>query len=173
MSSRDTALNIPIRGNKMSGRSQILDVPRASVYLAAPGLAAIASGANPAATWNTLEYQTESMWDVANPTQLVIRTAGLYDCVASWGWPLGAAITLVAIGIRKNGTTVYGDRTSGANSVAGTVYGTSAQIPLNASDYIEVIVLQINASGPPAAVVPLNSTATQRENGFQACLIST
>lgn len=159
------ARNQPVRGNVLTGMERILDKPRCSVYRTAALNIAINTAQS--VVWDTLDYQTEGMWNTTN--LIYARTAGLYDCKAWVNWAANAA------GYRqmyfvKTSAIIYSS--SLVNAVAAglpTIQSIASHIPLNADDYVEVIAIQ-NAVNPLALNV---STAGDRESGFQCCLIST
>lgn len=167
------AQNIAIRGNKMKGREQILDVPRVSVYKA--GGSAPASGVATIVTWDTEEYDNDGMWSTLAPTALIASTAGLYD-VTAWGtWAPDATVTRrmwIAKTTPLGVVTTYFSPGAEINAVGAgltTTQQVGHQIQLDADDQLTVTIQQFTAGG----IAWNGSTATLRTNGFQACLIST
>lgn len=164
----------PARGNVL-GRNvgRILDVPRASVFRVAA--LSIANNTTTAVIWDTIDLddpQSEALWSAANPTRLTAITAGTYS-VKAWGVWQSSGGGIRQLYIRKNGVGQYANTVFDSGTVAGTAsQSTTADIRLDAGDYVEVMVLQ--TCGAPLAFTPVSGTLNiDRFNGFQACLIST
>lgn len=163
----DYAINQPPRGNYVKGMERILSMPRFSVYRSAT--LSIPSGVTTAIPWDTFDYDTDGMTAVDPLTGYfaTCHTAGLYDFKA-WGVWAANASSFRQIQFSKNGGQLYGNIvvTTGTNALVGQVI--TAHIPLVAGDQVDVVVAQNTGGG--LALTP--ATSADRENGFQACLIS-
>lgn len=160
------AVNLPVRGNVMTGRERILSMPRACVYLAAASNI-LTTTVTPIG-FDSILYDTDGMFTASASTKLTARTAGVYLFNAWMAYASNAA------GYRqlyfwKNGASPYAQLNIGANPASGTYMVISAQIAMNAGDSVELNAVQ-NSGGTLAVNV---ATATDLENAFQACLIST
>lgn len=160
-----------IRGGQMRGDEyRVLNVPRVSVYRTAALNIAISTIT--AVQWDTLEYDNDSMWNASAGGAFRCNTPGLYDAKA-WGIFASNATgwrEVYLLKTRPDGTTVaYDNRIIPAATGAGTSVATGAHITLNHDDTVTALVGQ-NGASPLAFTV---ATAADRENGFQACLIST
>lgn len=168
-----TAIDQPIRGNKMSGRQKILDMPRVSVFRNA-GLAP-GSGVATIVSWDTVEYDVEGMWSANDPTKLKCVSAGLYD-VNAWGtWAADATVTrrmLITKTTAAGVTALYfnpGAEIAAVGAGLTTTQQVGFHIPMNAGDYVTLTIQQFTAGGLAFS----GATLALRTNGFQACLIST
>jgi len=161
------AKNIEMRGNVTSGMDRISDMPRASVYRNA-GLTP-ASGAVTTIIWDTLEYDTDGFWSGATTTKLTVQTQGIYLFNAWCDWA-GSITGFRQLYLKKNATSLIAPVSeTGPTNAASCSQSTSAQVPMNSGDFMEVIATQ-TAGG---ALSFNAATLTNRLNGFQACLIST
>lgn len=161
------AKNLPVRGNLTSGMDQILDKPRASVYRTASQ--SITNNTLTAVANDTLDYQSEGLWNSAtNPSRLTCITAGLY-LVNTWATFTATGAGSRQIYIYKNGVTYYAPIKITDQFAIGAPIVTSAQVDMDAGDYVESIVLQDSGG----ALTIIASVAAQRNSGLQACLIST
>lgn len=175
MSATDTtsgavAVNQPARGNQTRYIDRILSLPRARVYRNA-GLV-IATGTDTLITWDVLDYDTDGMWDAANPTRLYCRTAGLFGVNGWCQWPaVGAGGVLRQMRLRVNGGAkfdspiTYTRDPGDASPVTNTV---SISFPLVAGDYLEMLVNQNNGAG----LAFNGATLGSQVNGLQATCLS-
>lgn len=162
------AVNLPIRGNKMSGRQNILDMPRAGIYRAAA--LGIITGTPTAVPWDTLDYDTDGMWSAASPTALFARTAGTYRFTCWGNFANAADTTYRQFYFTKNIADARGQVTVAAINGLQTAICSSIDYPMNAGDFIQPIWAHVSATTPLAFSV---ATAATRINGFTACLLST
>lgn len=160
-----TAVNQPPRGNVTTGMDRILSMPRASVYRAAALSLGTGAGGNSIA-WDTSDYDTDGMWDGVG--SFTARTAGVYAFEA-WVGFVNDATGYRVVYFRKNGAGVIRPASDSNPGAASYLYlGTSALIYLNAGDAIDVVAVQTTAG----ALGMDPASATNRVNGFQACLVS-
>jgi hypothetical protein len=155
-----------IRGNVYGsqGQAEVLDVPRCSVYRATAHN--VGTGGTPnQISFDTLDYQSEGMWNPAAPTHITCLTAGVYLFTGQVVWPSNAT-NFRNLAFLKNGVTVYGDSYATPSAVTVTGQNTAAHIPLNAGDYVEMYAAQ-NTGGV------LTLPANPRWQAASACLIST
>lgn len=162
-----TAQNIAIRGNKMGGRQNILDMPRCSVCRVAPHNLPNGGTFN-TITFDTLDSQSEGMWSIANPTRVTCLTAGTYATLGTIIWPSDST-NFRQLALFKNGV-IYIQIISAPGPVSAVGQQISAQIPLNAGDYVELRAAQNTATNP--LVLPANAYSI-RDISLQCCLVST
>lgn len=156
-----------IRGGKMGGDEyRIWNVPRVSVYRAAAGN--IAAATPSAITWDTIEYDTDSMFNPINPTILSANTPGLYE-LTCWGNLANAGDTTYRqFYFFKNGANALGQVTGSLNGLQWACCST-IRVSLNKGDTVSGVFAQ----GSAGALAFAAATAATQLNGFQACLVST
>lgn len=94
--------------------------------------------------WNNADsYDTDAMHDPAgaNPSRITIATAGVYVCGANVSWAAHAT-GWRGIGLRVNAGTTYGWTVVPSIGATTMMSATSWRLPLNATDYVEVVVYQ-------------------------------
>lgn len=161
-----------IRGGIMGADEyRVLNVPRVSVYQSvAQGITTATISNYP---WDTVDYDTDSMWtSTGGGFWLTANTPGLYACNAWVVWASNATSYRQLFfykWIAGVATYTYNNSIVEPSSVTSTGQNISAMIALNKGD-------QVTAAVSHNIGVNLNitaATATVRDNGLQACLIST
>lgn len=156
----------PVGGGD-SVTSRIWNVPRACVYRVAAGN--IAASTTSAITWDTLAWDNVGMWDPNSPLVLRSKVTGLYECKARATWA-GPSVGDRQVYFAKSDGTLWGDVLLPTSTIAGIMaMQTSCEIPMNAGDTLEVLVVQ-NSPGPLAFV---SSSTPMRDNGFSMRFVST
>lgn len=159
-----------IRSNLMGAdEHEVQDVPRVAVYRSV--VQSIPNAVATSTIWNFLEYDTDGMWSpTLFPERITCRTAGLYLFNATVGYSSGSAAGYRYAYFTKNATIRYYAQTLLYDRDAVSVnWNISAQIFLSAGDYVTVDNIQ-NSGG---ALNSAASSATNRQQCLQACLIST
>lgn len=155
------AQNIAIRGNKMSGRNQILDMPRVSVSRSTTQTIPLNTATF--ISFDTSLYDVEGIWgSTGAPTLFTIRTAGIYLLTCRAIWQLDAS-SFRKMTINKNGVAIVLDQQSagGDGDVTSRI---SEPASLSAGDVLAVFVQHNIAS---AGTLTISSAA------FTATLLST
>jgi len=152
---------------------RVMNVPRVSVFQSANQ--AVATGTISNIPWDTVEYDTDSMWtSTGGGFWLTANTPGLYLVHGCGVWAFNATSYREMI-IYK---WLAGVGTAGPicthgvvepSAVTITAPSVTAYVPLNKGDQVTLAVSHniggnLNFNG---------ASATVRENGFQACLVST
>ena len=168
MSTRDQYVPRAIRGNVYGGLGvgDILDVPRASVYRLAND-PSIPNAASTPMVWDTLDYDTDGMWNSADPTKLTARTQGLYK-ITAWISFSGNVTGYRQLELWRNAAYSFGHMLVLPPTVS-TQLNVTSDIVLNAGDYVTANATQ---TGGGALFLDVG-TALLRYHGLQACLIST
>lgn len=160
-----------IRGGAAASGDEyrVLNMPRASVYRT--GAATTASSLTfSQIAWDTLEYDTDGMWDSSVPSRLICKTPGVYLVTAAAAWN-GNASGFRQVRIKKTSgstSTLYPAITT-PDSGDGTNLSTAWPIVLNKYDIVEAAIRQNSGSTLTFAV----ASATDRLNGFTATMLST
>lgn len=165
------AQNIPPRGNVTNGVDRILSMPRASVFRSATQL--VNAATDTPVSWEVEDYDTDGMWSLASPTRLFGQTAGLY-LVNGWvTWPAeGSSFRQMRIykydeqGVFSD---AYGNVVVQPSSITITGHEIAKQIPMDRGESVELVVNH----NVPAGLSLGAAGVGVRQNGFQACLIST
>lgn len=155
------AVNQPARGNQTRYIDRILSLPRAHVYRNS-GLV-IATGTDTLIPWDLAGYDNDGMWNVAVPTRITIRTAGLWHVDAWCDWPAVAGAKLMRI--RVNGGTKFDGPITQATP---NQNASSVSFQLAAGDYLEVLVNQTTGAG----LAFNGATPGSLTNGMQATCLS-
>jgi hypothetical protein len=171
----DFAKNLPIRGNVMSGMDQISDMPRCRVIQT--GAQSFATATVTAIVFDnpnsvTIGFDVEGLYVPANSrTQIVCRTAGLYDVKANIAWAASGAGTTRDAWIHKNGSaaTRYGTDHRPQDATGTQYCNIATSMALNAGDYLELIGNQ--GSGGPLSTTTDGDLHPCAE--IILCLIST
>lgn len=156
----------PIRGNVYgsAGVGAILDVPRCSVY--ALLAMSIPNNTATAIPWDTPEY---NIGMTSLGSRIICDTQGVYRFTAWLIWAANATGARILY-FRVNGTGSIAYQPAPGVGVASDVgQNITADIPLVAGDYVEVVGVQ-TSGGPLGVYTPV---LPDRWNGFQACLAST
>lgn len=170
----DFAKNLPIRGNVQSGMDAISDMPRASVYrTTTQAIPTVATLAVSAIVWDTAEFNEDALWSAGNPSLFFCRTAGLYACTGWVTWAPSAAGGYRQMYFQRTTqagvVTQFGDTIYLAGTVSAIGEETTKLIPMDAGDALQLYVGHNTGANLNIGA----STALDRENGMQACLIST
>lgn len=115
----------------------------------------ISSNTDTPLSFSDVVFDTDSYWDISQPTRLTIPTYGFYKIVISASWEVGTAVGEWYCFIYKNGSMAPGGFSSGGNSSSSlqqTINLTSI-LELSSGDYIEVIVSQYTGSNKNIGVV--------------------
>lgn len=129
-----------------------LDPPRASISTTSTSLA---DDTYTVVTFTALKWDTDGMWNAANPTRLTVQTPGLYSVTMFANLPT-AAYGRLSINLRTNAgglisggtsvlthtpvnTTITGATLTANTNLTGTV---TFDQPIAAGDYVEMFVLQ-------------------------------
>jgi hypothetical protein len=155
-----------IRGGVAKGGAyRMLNMPRVSVYNNTGPI--IPNAADTIITWDTKEYDEDSMW--VSGTKITAGTAGIW-LVNLWGEWAAAAGGVRQMRLTKNVTADVLIRSNiDAASAGTTAHGLSRPVPMNAGDYLEVVVAQSSGGG-----LQFNgATLAARANGLTATLLST
>lgn len=166
----DVGLNA-IRGGIMGGDEyRVLNVPRASVYASA--VQSMADNVPATITlWDTVDYDTDGMWDSGNSGFFKVKTPGVYRVTFT-----GAIVSSGAVAgwrqayFRKSSAGRWGFTQQIPPGSFDWAFSTSDDIPLNKDDTVDCVAGQFSGVGP------LNfqaATSIDRLNGFKICLIST
>jgi hypothetical protein len=166
-----------IRGGVM-GQSEyrVLNVPRCFAYRSASFV--LSSGVIAALPMDTKVWDTDSMFDLSNPTAITIRTPGVYDIDVWCLWPASAASYREAwIKVTGTGTPTAGALGGQHTSVIApnavpTVTGQEIhrKVQLNKGDFFQ---LMINQSTGGNLTLPASGGSSIYEHGMQATLVST
>lgn len=171
----ELAKNIPIRGNKMAGRQNILDMPRCRLTKVAA--MTLNTGTLLPIVWDTNSglagfYDTDGMWSSTTPTQIFARTAGTYAFGAQvYYFPAATVGSYRQLYFQHvQNSRVYGQTVVppvASAGVVGTTVSARAHISLNAGESVTVNTAHNDATSP----ISFNVGA---DNMFvEACLIST
>lgn len=173
----DGLLNAVRGGQAGASEYRVLNVPRVSVYKTAGG--SQAAGGPPGVpgiiSWDTEEYDSDSLWDASDPTKIKANHPGLYVVKGWWTWAADATVTRRMQLVKTDttgATTSYFDPGGEIPAVGAgltTTQKVSFDVSLNKGDYLTLGVWQFTAGG----IAWSAATAALRRNGFQACLIST
>lgn len=131
------------------------------------GAQSIASAAATALSFNTMDLDTDTMYNAGSPTRLTCKTAGDYDVYASVQF-LANGVGYRWIELRLNGTTViaitYVPQTASASDDATLTIRRTLALAVN--DYVEVLAWQ-NSGGA------LNVVGTDSGSQFQTICVGT
>lgn len=126
------------------------------------GTQTITAGANTALTFNTELYDTDEIWDVSNPTQLVATRDGYYMGGGSF-YLAAAQVTSadrISLSVRKNGVTYVQAQDlhtiNGMDAIVGVATG---MFWLADGDYIELVAWNDFAANKTVSAASLNAQA--------------
>lgn len=135
----------------------ILDPPRAQAFQATTPVA-LADDVNTLLTFDTIMYDSDTMWNGGTPSRLTVKTPGLYYCQAMVRVPtavygnLSINPRMNAGGVASSGTSIVTHSHINTTIVPGTSGSLTANVSLSAriafelvfavNDYVEVFVRQ-------------------------------
>lgn len=155
---------------------RVLNVPRCFVHRTASFV--LSTGIIAALPMDTVVWDNDQMFQIANPTAITIRTSGVYDIDCWCLWPAAAA------SYREMWIKVTGTGTPTAGALGGQHTGVIApnavptvtgqeihrKVQLNKGDFFQMF---INQSTGGNLTLPASGGSSIYEHGMQATLVST
>lgn len=92
--------------------------------------------------FDIVEFDSDNMYDVANPSRLVVPFDGVYQIMGQVIYSLQGAAGVRSIGIMVNGSIIIGSQGITSNGANTFGLSTGSIYKFKKGDYIEVIVYQ-------------------------------
>lgn len=125
----------------------LLGPPEAYVWQTTSGAQAITTATFTAASFNAERLDRDTMWTSGAPTRLTIITAGWYEVEYGVFWDTVADNTWRVSALRPNGVTAQQvAQDVRANGSSDFMQRSSHDLFLNASDYLELMVMHARGS---------------------------
>jgi hypothetical protein len=104
----------------------------------------IPNSAHTEISFDTVEFDSDNIYDNANPTKLVVPSDGIYQVMSYVVFAISSSAGVRFSGIRVNGSTFIAGQTSEANAVNGVGLNCGTICKFKKGDYIELDAFQVS-----------------------------